>query len=183
MLDPSEENIQLSLESLPMLKWMVHEFNFLKWHLCQCDKEKLIQNSAFLSFQRSCNSSRDCMSHSRSLKLSELLWWGCTVLQSSSQQTRSYSPFNINCTHIHMKRNRSSKAGQRLLTPSCRWLWASVCRYRLARQECSSSATANTPLCKYFQHGYEPYDSDRTFQQCFYRCNHKWLVSWEKKNL
>lgn len=80
-----------------------------------------------------------------------------------------------------MKKNMSSKAGQRLLTLSCRWLWASVCRYRLARQECSSSATANTPLCKYFQHGYEPYDSDRAFQQRFYRCNHKWLVSWKKE--
>lgn len=102
-------------------------------------------------------------------------------VQSSSQHNRSDSPSKINCIHIQMKRNTISKAGQRLLTLSYRWLWASVCRYRLARQESSSSATANTWLCKYFQHGYELYGSDRAFQQCFYRCTHKWLVSWKKE--
>lgn len=150
----------------------------------QQTRKKLLHNSEFLSLKRSCNSSRDFMSL-QSFQLFETIRFamvggGGTVLQPSSQQTRSYSLFNIIGTHIQMKKNTSSKAGQRLLTLSCRWLWASVCRYRLARQECSSSATANTPLCKYFQHGYEPYDSDRAFQQCFYRCNHKWLVCWKK---
>lgn len=155
--------------------------NVPKW---VTDNEKLLHNSTFLSLKRSCNSSRDFMSL-QSFQIFQSIRFatvgGGTDLQPSSQQTRSYSLFNITFTHIQMKKNMSSKAGQRLLTLSCRWLWASVCRYRLARQECSSSATANTPLCKYFQHGYEPYDSDRAFQQRFYRCNHKWLVSWKKQ--
>lgn len=155
--------------------------NIHKWAR---DNEKLIQNSAFVSLKRPCNPSRDSLqsvSAIPDLWNLDLLWWECTILQSSSQQTRSYFPFNINCIHIQMKRNRSSKAGQQLLTLSYGWLWASVCRYRLAHQECGSSATANTRLCKYFQHGYELYDSDRAFQQCFYRCNHTWLVSWKRE--
>lgn len=112
------------------------------------------------------------------------LWLQQKFLQCWEQQCPQSSKWweKLLQNSVFLSLNLSSKAGQRLLTASYLWLWASASTYRLARHDCSYSATANTRLCKYCQDRHGLYNSDPAFEEIFYRCSHQESDQFAKKN-